>query len=376
MNKLPDVGTTIFTIMSRLAAEHNAINLAQGFPDFACSEELISNVTTHMLNGANQYAPMAGVYPLREQIANKAQLLYGVPIDPETEITITCGATEACYTSISATVTEGDEVIVFEPAFDIYVPAIKLNGGKPVFIELSYPDYKPDWNRVKEAITEKTKLIIINSPHNPTGSVLSKQDMLILEELIKDKNIYLLSDEVYEHIIFDSKHQSALLFPELRKKTFVISSLGKTFHTTGWRIGYCVAPPDLTNEFRKIHQYVTFSAPTPFQYAMADYMKEKNHYTHLPDFFNQKRDLFLDLLKESRFTYIPSEGTYFQLLSYKKIAKEGDIEMAEKLTRETGVASIPISCFYHNRKDENLLRFCFAKEDRTLIAATEKLCKI
>jgi methionine aminotransferase len=376
-SKLPKIGTTIFTVMSQLSHEHNAINLAQGFPGFPCSEKLIELVNKYMRQGFNQYAPMPGIMSLREKISQKTKELYGAYFDPATEITVTCGATEACYAAITALVRPGDEVIIFEPAFDCYIPIIELSGGKPVFVELHYPDYKINWKEVEEKITSRTRMIIINSPHNPTGSVLSSQDLNELSRLVKGTDILIMSDEVYEHIIFDNiRHESVLLRPELRDRSMVISSFGKTFHTTGWRMGYCVAPAALSAEFRKVHQFITFSAPTPMQYALSDYLEEKEMYERLPEFYQKKRDLFYDLMKSSRFEFIPSGGTYFQLMSYKNISREHDVHLAKRLTIEIGVASIPVSVFYHNKTDENILRFCFAKEDDTLKRAAEKLCRI
>jgi len=376
-SKLPEVGTTIFTVMSHLAVKYNAINLAQGFPDFPCSAELVSLVSHYMAKGANQYAPMAGVVSLREKIAAKTEELYNYYYNPDKEITVTCGATEACYVAITSVIKPGDEVIIFEPSFDCYEPAINLSGGKAVFVELSYPDYKIDWKKVKEKISDKTKLIIINSPHNPTGSILQKQDMLALVELVKGTDILLLSDEVYEHIIFDGeRHESVILYPELRERSFVISSFGKTFHTTGWRMGYCLAPENMSAEFRKVHQYITFSAPTPMQYAISDYLDERQHYLSLPDFYEQKRDRFMELMKGSRFKGTASKGSFFQLLSYKDITDENDVDLAARLTKEIGVASIPISVFFKNRRDDKIVRFCFAKKNETLEQAAEKLCKI
>ena len=320
---------------------------------------------------------MAGVVSLREKIAAKTEELYNYYYNPDKEITVTCGATEACYVAITSVIKPGDEVIIFEPSFDCYEPAINLSGGKAVFVELSYPDYKIDWKKVKEKISDKTKLIIINSPHNPTGSILQKQDMLALVELVKGTDILLLSDEVYEHIIFDGeRHESVILYPELRERSFVISSFGKTFHTTGWRMGYCLAPENMSAEFRKVHQYITFSAPTPMQYAISDYLDERQHYLSLPDFYEQKRDRFMELMKGSRFKGTASKGSFFQLLSYKDITDENDVDLAARLTKEIGVASIPISVFFKNRRDDKIVRFCFAKKNETLEQAAEKLCKI
>jgi methionine transaminase len=376
-SKLPDLGTTIFTIMSQLANEHKAINLAQGFPDFPCSPRLTELVSQYMNRGWNQYAPMTGVQVLRERIAEKTEVMYGFTPDVTSEITVTCGATEACYVAITSIVRPGDEVIIFEPAFDCYLPAIQLSGGKVVPVELDAPEYRIPWDKVKEKLSPATRLIIVNSPHNPTGSALTKEDIAELKNVVKGTDIVILSDEVYEHIIFDDReHESVLNDSELRERAFVISSFGKTFHTTGWRIGYCIAPRYLSAEFRKVHQYITFSAPTPMQFAIADFLADKEHYMELPEFYQKKRDLFLTFMKESRFEALPSAGTYFQLLSYRKFSEEKDTDLAKWLTKEAGVACIPISVFYTSGKDDKLLRFCFAKEDITLEKAAEKLCRI
>ncbi len=376
-SKLPDIETTIFSVMSQLAAEHKAINLAQGFPDFACSQQLIDLAKKHMHHGWNQYAPMPGVLPLREKIAQKTRELYQYLPDPGTEVTVTCGATEACYTAIGAFVGEGDEVIIFEPAFDSYVPAVRLHGGVPVFVELSYPDFEIPWEEVSAKISSRTRMIIINSPHNPTGSILKASDIAALEKLVQDTDILILSDEVYEHIVFDgAEHVSLLRYESLRERLLSVFSFGKTFHTTGWRIGYCIAQAELMKEFRKVHQYITFAAATPLQYAIADFLDNRDEYLSLSAFYQSKRDHFIGLMQSSRFTCVPSAGTYFQLFSYKNISDIRDTEMAEWLTREAGVASIPISVFYHSGKDEKVLRFCFAKETITLEKAAEKLCRI
>ncbi len=376
-SKLPTTGTTIFTVMSQLAQEHNAINLAQGFPDFDTSEELISLVNKYMLKGFNQYAPMPGILPLREKISHKTSLLYGYTPDPETEVTLTCGATEACYVAITAVVKPGDEVIVFEPAFDCYVSAIELCGAKPVFVSMRYPHYSIDWQEVRELINKKTRLIILNSPHNPTGSVISIHDIHELESILTGNAIFLLSDEVYEHMIYDKHvHESVLKYEAIRSKSFVISSLGKTFHCTGWRIGYCIAPPYLTKEFRKVHQYNTFSVHTPTQYAVAEFLENKESYLHLPLFFQNKRDKFIKLLSKSRFELFPASGSYFQLASYKNISEEKDVDFASRITKEFKVATIPVSVFYHDKRDEHVIRFCFAKKEETLEKAAEILCKI
>jgi methionine transaminase len=373
-SKLPHIGTTIFTVMSKLANEHNAINLSQGFPNFSASEELISLVTSYMKKGNNQYAPMTGVQSLREAIAQKVEELYGVVYHPEKEIIITSGATEALYAAITAVVRPGDEVIVFEPAYDSYVPAIELNGGVPVYISLAPPHFAIDWNAVKQAITPKTKLIIINTPHNPAGSVLSVEDLKQLADIVRSTNIFLLGDEVYEHIVFEGlSHQSLCLLPELQSRSFICGSFGKTFHVTGWKVGYCQAPAELSNEFRKIHQYLTFCTNTPVQLALADFLKNKDNYLSVSSFYEQKRDTFLNAIRNSGFTFEPSKGSYFQNLCYAGLSEEKDTDLAIRLTREIGVASIPVSVFYHNRQDYKILRFCFAKDDETLVRAGEKL---
>jgi methionine transaminase len=371
------VGTTIFTVMSKMAAEHNAINLSQGFPDFPCSPELMDLVCSSMKKGFNQYAPMPGLPALREGISEKTNLLYGYKPDVDKEITVTSGATEALFDAITAVVKSGDEVIIFEPAYDSYIPAILLAGGIPVPVELEFPDYSIDWGKVKKLINSKTKLIIINSPHNPTGAVFSESDLTELENCIYGTGVIVISDEVYEHIIFDGlRHQSVLLRPDLRKRAFVISSFGKTFHTTGWKIGYCIAPEKLSAEFRKVHQFVTFSSSTPFQQAIAEFIKDKENYLHLPDYYQKKRDYFFSLMKNSPLKQLPCSGTYFALYSFAHLFSEGDVEMAEKLTRDIGVASIPVSVFYAGKTDNKVLRFCFAKENSTLEKAAEKLCRI
>ncbi|MCB0401070.1 MAG: methionine aminotransferase [Flavobacteriales bacterium] len=373
-SKLPKVGTTIFTVMSRLANEQNAINLSQGFPDFESSAELSELVNQAMKKGMNQYAPMAGLMSLREAIAQKTYNLYGANYHPETEITVTAGATQAIYTAIAAMVGEGDEVIIFTPAYDCYEPAIELNGGKAVFVQLHAPDYKVNWEQVKKLINQRTKMIIINTPHNPTGTVLKEADMLALEKLVSNTDIVLISDEVYEHIIFDGlQHQSAAKYPGLAERSFIISSFGKTFHNTGWKVGYCIAPENLMTEFRKAHQFIVFCVNHPVQHALAEYLKNEQHYLQLNNFYQQKRDLFLELIKESRFEVIPSSGTYFQLLSYKNISNQADTDFAIELTEKNKVASIPVSVFYHHKVDEKVLRFCVAKKAETLEKAAEIL---
>jgi methionine aminotransferase len=376
-SKLPHVGTTIFTVMSKLAAEHNAINLSQGFPGFDCSPELVSLVERYLRKGFNQYAPMTGVPALREILAQKTADLYGVTYDPETEITVTSGATEALFAAITAVVRPGDEVIVFEPAYDSYVPAIELNGGIPVYVTLTPPDYTIDWETVRQKITDKTRLILVNTPHNPTGRVWTADDLQQLANLVHDRDIWIVSDEVYEHIVFDQHaHLSLMTHPVLQERTFIVGSFGKTFHITGWKVGYCFAPKELTTEFRKVHQYLTFSTVTPIQHALADYLKNPEHYQQLPDFYQRKRDLFLQGLRQSRFTIKPAEGSFFQTVSYASITDESDYELAVRLTKEIGVASIPVSVFYHQKNDYRMLRFCFAKDDTILLDAAERLSKL
>jgi methionine aminotransferase len=376
-SKLPKTGTTIFTVMSALAAEQKAINLAQGFPDFSCSPKLIDLVHHYMKQGMNQYAPMPGVMKLREKIAEKTQALYSAVYNPDTEITITPGGTHALYAAITAFVGEGDEVVVIEPCYDSYVPAILLNGGRPVFVELKYPDYKVDWNEVKKLITYKTKMIIINTPHNPTGVTLNAQDMMKLEKIVKNQDVIVLSDEVYEHILFDGlEHQSVARYPGLAERSIIVSSFGKTYHTTGWKMGYVVAPANLMVEFRKVHQFMCFSANTPVQHALADFIEDRSAYLELSAFYQAKRDYFQQLVKGSKFKLFPCEGSYFQLLGYQKITQEKDTDFAVRLTREHKVASIPTSVFYHKKTDNQVLRFCFAKEKETLEKAAEQLQKV
>ncbi|MDO9037212.1 MAG: methionine aminotransferase [Lutibacter sp.] len=376
-SKLPAVKTSIFSIMSGLAAEENALNLSQGFPNFESDLKLIELVNKAMVNGKNQYAPMPGILSLREAIADKMFHLYGISYNPETEITITAGATQAIFTAIAATVHKDDEVIIFKPAYDCYEPTIELFGGKAISVQLNPEDFTIDWQKVKGLITDKTRMIIINSPHNPSGRILSNNDMLQLEALLKNTNILLLSDEVYEHIIFDGeKHQSAALFPALAERAFIVASFGKTFHNTGWKVGYCIAPAQLTEEFRKVHQFNVFSVNHPVQIALAEYLKNPNNYLELGRFYQQKRDLFLSLLKDSRFDFIPSKGTYFQLLNFSKITDESDVDFAVKLTKEQKIASIPISVFNEAGLDTKVLRFCFAKTDETLKKAAEILNQI
>lgn len=376
-SKLPTVGTTIFSVMSALAAEHEAINLSQGFPDFDCDPHLFNLVQQAMHAGHNQYAPMPGVPILRERIAEMTSVLYGAAYDPEQEITITAGATAALFAAISAVVHPGDEVIVLEPAYDSYVPVITLCGGTPVFVRLTWPEYGIDWQALRRALSPRTRMIILNSPHNPTAATLSAHDLQKLEDLIHDTDILVLSDEVYEHIIFDGRlHASVARNEYLRQRAFVVSSFGKTFHTTGWKVGYCLAPAELMREFRKVHQFLTFSVATPLQHAFAGYLQDENRYLELGRFYQAKRDLFLDMMRASRFRPLACCGTYFQSFDYSAISEEDDQSMARRVTQEWGVAAIPVSAFYHDGTDNRVLRFCFAKSDETLERAAERLCRI
>ncbi|TVZ58059.1 methionine aminotransferase [Flavobacteriaceae bacterium MAR_2010_105] len=377
ISKLPNVGTTIFTIMGTLATKHKAINLSQGFPDFKSDQRLTDLVTAAMNSGHNQYAPMPGRLDLRAAISKKMELLYNSSYNPETEITVTAGATQAIFSIISAFIKPNDEVLLFRPAYDCYEPAIELNGGKPISIQLEAPNYKVNWEDVANKINGNTKMIIINTPQNPSGTVFSKADMLKLQDLTKNSNIIVLSDEVYEHIIFDGEtHQSACLFPGLKSRSFVVASFGKTFHNTGWKIGYCCAPQVLMDEFKKVHQFNVFCVNNPVQKALADYLQEPNHYLELSQFYQEKRDTFLDLIKGSRFKFKPSKGTYFQVLDYSEITNAHDVDLAKRLTIEHGLASIPMSVFNSNGLDHHVLRFCFAKIDKTLIKAAEILNQI
>lgn len=376
-SKLPKVGTTIFTVMSALANEHNALNLSQGFPNYPSSQHLNDLVNQAMNNGYNQYAPMAGNLELRLAISNKYEDLYNSSYHPDKEITVTAGATQAIYTIISAFIRPGDEVIIFKPAYDCYQPAIEVNGGTAVAVQLSAPDYLVNWQEVSAKISDKTKMIIINSPHNPSGTIWSEDDMLQLQKLTQGTDIIVLSDEVYEHIIFDGqKHQSVCLFEDLKQRSFITASFGKTFHNTGWKIGYCCAPDYLMVEFRKVHQFNVFSVNHPAQKGIADYMQDAGTYLNLSSFFEQKRDLFLNLISKSRFKFKPAQGTYFQVLDYSDITSDHDEEVAKQLTIDHKIASIPLSVFNDDGKDDKVLRFCFAKTDETLIKAAEILCRI
>ncbi|WP_027856223.1 pyridoxal phosphate-dependent aminotransferase [Marinobacterium jannaschii] len=376
--KLPKVGTTIFTLMSKLAAEKGAINLSQGFPDFDGPEALRERVGHYIARGANQYSPMTGAPGLRQAIADKVKYHYGAEICPEQEVTVTSGASEAIFAAITAVVSAGDEVIVFDPAYDCYEPAIELSGGRAVHLQLQPPAFSIDWQQLTAAISDRTRMIILNSPHNPTGAVLSAEDLDRLAALLADSDILLLGDEVYEHIVFDgAPHQSLLRHPQLRGRSFVVSSFGKTYHTTGWKVGYCCAPPQLSAELRKVHQYLTFCTTTPMQLALADYMAQDPEYgDHLPGFYQQKRDLFCQLMAHSRFRFTPATGTYFQLMDYSAISDLPDTEFCQWLVDSAGVAAIPVSVFCETPPQSRLVRFCFAKDDATLRAAAEKLCQL
>ncbi len=376
-SKLPKVNTSIFSVMSALANKHGAINLSQGFPDFDSDPKLIELVSNAMDGGYNQYAPMEGVLKLREAISEKFEKLYKSTYNPINEITVTAGATQAIYTIISAFVRKDDEVIIFTPAYDCYEPTITLNGGKTISIQLKTPEYKIDWEIVKNSITSKTKMIIVNTPHNPTGSVMTKDDMIALQNIVSNTNIIVISDEVYEHIIFDGlTHQSACLFQKLKEHTFIVASFGKTFHNTGWKLGYCCAPKELMIEFQKSHQYNVFCVNHPMQNAMANYLKEEENYTNLNKFYQEKRDYFLELITKSRFKFKPTKGSYFQVLDYSNITKQNDLDFAKELTIKNKVASIPLSVFNKNKEDYNVLRFCFAKKNETLEKAAKILCEI
>lgn len=376
-SKLPNVGTTIFTVMSALAAEHKAINLSQGFPDFMPDEKLIDLVHTKMLEGNNQYPPMRGSTQLLEAIAAKIEHCYGLSVDPLSEITVTSGACEAIYTAITTVVHPGDEVIILEPAYDLYRPSIELAQGVPVPYRLKAPDFNKDWSAIRALVTDKTRMIVINTPHNPIGKIFHRQDLEQLEALVAETGIYVLSDEVYEHITFDDRHESVLRYPNLWQHTFACYSFGKTYHATGWRIGYCVAPAHLTKEFRKVHQYTVFTVFRPGQLAIADYMQDPSTYETLPAFFAKKQKILEAGLEQSRLRPLQSEGSYFQLYDYSDISDEKDTDFVKRMTTEYGVAAIPLSVFYSSPpEDEKLIRLCFGKKDETLLQAVERLAKI
>lgn len=375
-SKLPQAGNSIFSVMSTLANEHKAINLAQGFPDFDCSDILKDLVAKAMKLGYNQYAPMPGLMSLREKIAEKTEELYSCIYNPETEITIVPGATSGIFAAITALIKENDEVIVIEPAYDSYIPSIELAGGKAIIYEMQFPEYRIDWEQVKKLISARTKMIIINSPHNPTGSIMSSEDMRKLEKLIINTDAIIISDEVYEHIIFDGiEHQSIARFPKLAQRSIIVSSFGKTYHTTGWKMGYLLAPENITAQIRKTYQFMAFAANTPIQYAYAEILNQKDLYMSLGTFYQEKRNLFRKGLKGSGFKLLDCNGSYFQSVLYDKISDKSDFEMAKSLTIENGVAAIPFSAFYKRKTDHKVLRFCFAKSDETLNKALDILCK-
>jgi methionine transaminase len=372
-SRLPNVGTSIFTIMSKMALDYGAINLSQGFPDFMIDEEIIGLVHRYMLEGNNQYAPMPGTPALRKAIAGVVQGSFGREVDPDTEILITSGATEATYSILAALISSGDEVIIFDPSYDSYNPVVRLNGGVPIHINLLGTDFSIDWDIVRSRITPRTKMIIINTPHNPSGAVLLENDLRELEKIVLEYDLLVLSDEVYERLIFDDiRHESVLRYPAMADHCLAVFSFGKTFHATGWKVGYAVAPPHLTDEVRKAHQFVVFSVNTPIQLALAEYLQNPDHYLSLGKFYQKKRDFFLTQIKGSSFEPLASHGSYFQVLSYRHISDKPDVEMAEELTKKFKVASIPISVFYQDKSDNRLLRFCFAKKEETL----EKACII
>jgi methionine aminotransferase len=376
-SKQPHVQTTIFTKMSQMALDEGALNLSQGFPSFDCSDEL-QDLVRFYSKGHNQYAPMAGIPALRQSIAEKTASFYGVDVNPNTEITVVSGATEALFAAVHCCVSPGDEVIMFDPSYDAYDPMVRLAGGIPVHIALSAQNgFQIDWSVLAQKINPKTRAIMVNSPHNPTGAVWSQADLDALADILKRTQILLISDEVYEHIVFDGKtHASVLLHPELRKRSFVCGSFGKTYHITGWKMGYCLAPPYLTAEFRKLHQWVTFSTVTPLQHALADFIKIPKHYLELSDFYQKKRDLFVQFFQNSRWKILPSQGSFFQCLDYSAISDEADVDLADRLTREIKVASIPISVFYERAPSDKILRFCFAKSDEMLTEAAQRLAAL
>ena len=376
-SRLPNVGTTIFTVMSALAAERGAVNLGQGFPDFDCDSRIVEAVSGAMRDGHNQYPPMAGVAPLREAIARKIEAIHGRAYDPQTEITVTAGATQALLTAILATVHPGDEVVVLEPTYDSYVPSIELAGGKPVFVTLQAPDYAIDFDQLARAITPRTRLLLINTPHNPTGRVWHADDMRRLEEIVRATNVLIVSDEVYEHMVYDAApHESVARYPELARRSFVVSSFGKTFHVTGWKVGYVAAPAELMAEFRKVHQFNVFTVNTPTQMGLANYLSDPAPYLDLPAFYQHKRDFFRAGLAGTRFKLLPCEGTYFQCVDYSAISDLPEAEFSKWLTTEIGVAAIPVSAFYHAPHESGVVRFCFAKREATLASALERLARL
>jgi len=377
ISKLPNTGTTIFTVMSALANEYKAVNLGQGFPDFPMNSELTALVTEAMNAGHNQYVPMAGLMSLREGIAEKAENLYGIRLNPETEITITPGATYAIYTALTTILHPGDEVIVFEPAYDSYIPNIELNGAKAVPVSLRETDFSIDWEKVKAALTSRTRAILINSPHNPTGSVLSEEDIRQLHDLVQQRDLYIVSDEVYEHLVYDGeKHRSMLRYPALFERSFVCFSFGKTYSCTGWKLGYCIALASLTSEFRKVHQFNAFTCNSPMQVALSTFIRQPEHYLELGPSMQQRRDYFLEQMKGSRFNFLPSHGSYFICANYDDISQESDDQFVQTLTREAGVALIPLSAFYQQKRVSHTVRFCISKKMETLALAAERLSKL
>ena len=372
--KDPNIKTSVFAVMSKMANQYDAVNLSQGFPDFGVSEELIALVNKYMSAGLNQYAPMPGVFDLRKKLSEKINKLYNYNYNPETEITVTAGGTQALHSAISTIIHEGDEAIIFEPAYDSYAPVVRLNGGRPVYVRLKYPDYAVDWEAVNQTVNSKTRLIILNSPQNPSGKIFSEDDLQSLKKIVSGTKILILSDEVYEHIIFDGKkHNSIAKYPELAERSILVFSFGKIYHATGWKLGYFAAPEKITEEIRKIHQFTVFAANTPIQYAIAEYLEKEDEYLKLPDFYQQKRDFFNGMLKDIGFDIIPTGGTYFQTVNFSNLTDETDFQLAERLTKKFGVAAIPMSSFYHNEEDTKTLRFCFAKKEEVLKQACEKL---
>lgn len=375
-SKLPNVGTTIFTVMSALAAEHRAVNLGQGYPDFPMNDELISLVNEAMRSGYNQYTPMQGYAPLRETLSAKVKSLYNTEVDPGSQITITPGATYAIYTALTTVLQPGDEVVIFQPGYDSYIPNVEINGAVPVLVDLEFPEYKINWEEVRRKITPKTRIIMLNSPHNPTGAVLSENDIAELRSIVKGTRILILSDEVYEHLVFDGiSHQSILRYPDLLERSFVCFSFGKVYHCTGWKLGYCISSPEMMNEFRKVHQFNCFSCHSPSQVALTRFLQNEETYLSLASFMQQKRDHFIGLMQNTRFTLLNSSGSYFICARYDRISDEKDSELAIRMTRELGVATIPVSAFYKNGTDNKVIRFCFSKKTETLEKAVEKLAK-